>query len=188
MPQLEQITLDTMAARLIRFLVLALTAAPGIVVWTACVSTPAAAQEIGRVQDQIAAGTAYRVFARPGDATVQVVVVADQGSGVYEVASDTDLGKLVALTGGFAPSSPQPGRRTVTVRLLRQDGPSRKAVYAATLDQLLLEPGLHPELVEGDVLAVETVTKSSFSWRDMVTIGTALTTLTWTLHGLLTGN
>ena len=57
-----------------------------------CTATAASAQEFGRIQEQVAAGTAYRVFARPGDATVQVVVVADDGSGVYEVAADTDLG------------------------------------------------------------------------------------------------
>lgn len=147
----------------------------------------ASAQEFGRMSEQIASGTSYRIFARPGDATVQVVVVSDRGSGVYEVPPETDLGKLVALTGGLGEGDARRARGA-TVRLLRAEGGVRRAVYEAPMQQLLLEPGRHPTLLEGDVLTVEPKRTSRFGWRDVLSIATAASTLTWTLRALLTGN
>lgn len=150
-------------------------------------STTASAQEFGRMNDQIASGTSYRVFARPGDATVQVVVVADQGSGVYEVAPDTDLGALVALSGGLESERTAGTRSRVNIRLLREEDGRRHAVYAAPLEAMLLEPDNHPTLIEGDVLTVERITRQRFSWRDALTISTAVGTIALTLRTVLAG-
>ncbi|MEX0600894.1 MAG: hypothetical protein WD205_09645, partial [Rhodothermales bacterium] len=154
-----------------------------------CIGTTASAQEFGRMNDQVASGTSYRIFARPGDATVQVVVVASEGSGVYEVAPDTDLGALVALSGGLEAGGQAGVKSSVTVRLLRKESDGRRrVVYEAPIEQMLLEPNMHPKLLEGDVLTVDRVTRQGFGWRDALSVGTAAGTIALTLRSILGGS
>lgn len=137
---------------------------------------PAAhAQTVGRVGNITAEGTAYHVFARPGEATVQVLVLGGVSSpGLYEVGAGTDLGQLLALTGG--PPVAQGGRANqevhVTVRLYRESGGTRTVLYEAPLEQMLAAPAAYPTLQDGDVFSVETVVieKQGFAFRDVLTL------------------
>ncbi|MCH8960503.1 MAG: SLBB domain-containing protein, partial [Bacteroidetes bacterium] len=62
---------------------------------------PVQAQTFGRVGTMIAEGSSYHVFAKPGEATVQIQVLGNvKFPGIYEVGVGTDLGQLLALTGG----------------------------------------------------------------------------------------
>lgn len=116
----------------------------------------ASAQFLGDPMDVTATGTAYRVFASPGEPVIRVHVLGDVGGGLYAIGERTTLTELLALAGG-APLS-EPGwqtRRTVTVRLYRPVGATRELVYESELHNMLREPGQHPSLEEGDVLTVE---------------------------------
>lgn len=137
------------------------------------------AQEFGRVGDVIAeGGISYHAFVRPGEATVRVLVLGDRGSGIYEVGAETDLASLLALTGGVT-TTPRERQdvRQVTIRLLRMREGRREAVYEASQETLLTEPGQYPELREGDVVAVEVLERRPFGWRDGISIVTAVAAL-----------
>lgn len=140
------------------------------------ISNPAKAQEFGRINDMIATGTAYYVFAQPGEATVQVIVLGSVAApGIYELGISVDLGQLLALSGG-PPLTETTGAtvstNATTVRLFRKGTGRRDLVYEAPLDLLLTEPDLYPSLQDGDVFTVETITRQTqrFSWRDGLTI------------------
>ena len=135
--------------------------------------TPSMGQTFGRVGEIEARGTAYHVYARPGDATVQILVMGLAG-GIYEVTDGTRLDELLALVGGAA--GPEIGVQTptvtrqTTVRLYRGSEGNRSLIYAAPLEQVLLEPHEHPRLLDGDLFLIETVTRNKFSWRDIISV------------------
>lgn len=138
---------------------------------------PSAGQTFGRVGEIDARGTAYHVYARPGDATVQILVMGVNG-GIYEVTDGTRLDELLALVGGA--SGPEIGQqfptisRETTVRLYRGAEGNRSLIYEAPLEQVLLEPHQHPRLLDGDLFLIETTTRNRFSWRDALSIVSGL--------------
>ncbi len=133
------------------------------------------AQTVGRVGNITTDGTAYHVFARPGEATVQVLVLGGVSSpGLYEVGAGTDLGQLLALTGGPAATSQRQSNQEirVTVRLFREEAGARTVRYEAPLEQMLASPATYPTLQDGDVFSVETVVieHQGFAFRDVLTL------------------
>jgi len=123
-------------------------------------------------------GTSYHVFARPGQNTVQVLVLGDVSSpGVYEVGEGTDLARLLALSGGPGGRQRSGTRQETTIRLYRPQENRRELLYEANLERMVAEPGPYPALQRGDVLQVKTVERERFSWRDGLRIFTALGTL-----------
>ena len=137
------------------------------------VVTPSAGQTFGRVGDIESRGTAYHVYARPGDATVQILVMGING-GIYEVTDGTRLDELLALVGGA--TGPEIGQqsqtisRRTTVRLYRGTEGNRSLIYEAPLEQVLLEPHQHPRLIDGDLFLIETLTRTRFSWRTVIQV------------------
>lgn len=137
-------------------------------------------QEFGGVSDLETQGTAYYVFARPGEATMQILVLGSIGSpGIYQVRVETELDELLGLTGGTPLATSTRSETTVTVRLFREGGGRRDLVYEAPLERMLVEPGLYPPLQDGDVLTIETITieRGRFGWRDAISIVTSLTSV-----------
>ncbi len=133
----------------------------------------------GRVGDFTAAGTSYHVFARPGEATVQVMVLSSGGAGgIYEVGVGTDLGELLALTGG-APlgSENNEVEQEVDLELYRGEGQSRSVIYEASLEEVIQNPGAYPSLRDGDVLLVRVTQRNKFTWRDVIAIVTTVASL-----------
>lgn len=145
-----------------------------------CVAAPTAAQTFGRVGDIEARGTSYHVYARPGDATVQVLVMG-LGGGIYEVTDGTRLDELLALVGGA--TGPEVGTQDptislrTTVRLYRGEEGNRSLIYEAPLEQVLLETDLHPRLIDGDLFLIETIRRNRFNWRDGFRIVSGLASL-----------
>lgn len=132
-------------------------------------------------------GTSYYVFARPGQNTVQVMVV---GSGIqvglYEVGEGTNLEQLVVL-GGYSPGVRRASNdRTVTIQLYR-DNPSgqREMIVDASLDALIAAEAPAPTVQMGDVVRVEVVDRERFSWRDGLRIVTAAASLTLVIERLV---
>ena len=130
---------------------------------------PLRAQTFGRLGDIESQGTAYHVYARPGDATVQVLVMG-LGSGIYEVSSGTRLDELLALIGGATGSTfgaqSSNMRRTTTLRLYRLNDEERTLLYESSVEEMLMHPGTYPELQDGDLFLVETMLRSRLEWRD----------------------
>lgn len=145
-----------------------------------CVVMPSVGQTFGRVGEVDARGTAYHVYARPGDATVQVLVMG-LGGGVYEVTDGTRLDELLALIGGAeGPDIGLQNPRTIRqthVRLYRGSEGSRSLIYEAPLEQVLLNPTEHPRLLDGDLFLIETEMRNRFQWRDALTIVGGLASL-----------
>jgi hypothetical protein len=130
------------------------------------------AQSFSRVEETRSNSTSYYFYVQPGAATVQVYVMGTVRSpGVYEVTEGTDLGKLLALSGG--PLLDQRQRTTdreVTIRLFRPRQYGERPLYEAVMDRAVSRPENYPVLQDGDVLTVEIVERQRFGWRDAFTI------------------
>jgi hypothetical protein len=134
---------------------------------------PAWAQQGGTAGGRQAGGTAYYTFARPGQNTIEVLVLGGGRSGVYEIGENIDLGKLMALAGGGGGG----GNAKVTVNLFRLQDGRRSRVLEETLRSLAERPK-YPSLREGDVVRIET--RQGLNWRDWLRITSSVTSLTLT--------
>jgi hypothetical protein len=148
----------------------------GMLVLLLC-SDPALAQR--NPTSVIAQGTSYHVFAQPGEATIEVLVLGDAASGVYVVGAGMNLSRFLAVIGGAGAERTTPETEvTKTIRLLREEGGQRAVVYEAVLEELLRDPGAYPELQDGDVFTVETEVERRFSLRETLSIVSSLSSLT----------
>jgi hypothetical protein len=131
-------------------------------------------------------GTSYHVFTRPGQNTIQVMVLGSGiQAGLYEIGEGTDLAQLVAL------SSYEPGvrrardERVVTIQLYRDNARGqRRLAYDSSLDRLVATQTSYPTLQAGDIVRVEVVDRERFSWRDGLQIFTAAAAIALTLERL----
>jgi len=142
-------------------------------------AAPVAAQEQwdpcqGRFLRPAPEGTptaSYHRFYLPGEATVQVSVVgAIQQPGLYEVAVGTDIGRLLALSGGPRYDIRESGRgRRVELRLFRPEaGP--QAIYATTLQDAATNTSVYPDLCEGDTFLVDVIERRRFGLQEIATV------------------
>lgn len=152
--------------------------------WIGVATGPVAAQSLtGGLQTQ---GTAYHVFARPGQNTVQVMVLGSGiQTGLYELGEGTDLAQLVAL-GGYSPGVRQARtERSITIQLYRDNAQGqRELAYASSLSDLVAASEPAPALEMGDVVRVEVVDRERFSWRDGLRVLTAAASLTLVIERL----
>lgn len=140
-------------------------------------AAPAFGQEYGRLGDIQYSGTSYHIFARPGEATVQVIVMG-AGGGIYEIGENTRLDELFALVGGGGQVdlSERPSALT-SVRLYRNQSAQRSLVYDASIEEMLTYPGAYPTLRDGDVFVIESKPIQRFGWRDGLSILTGVSAL-----------
>ena len=151
--------------------------------WVLClmwVVGPAWAQQQGAGGMQ-AGGTAYYTFARPGQNTIEVLVLGGGRSGVYEIGDNVSLGKLMALAGGGGGG----GRTKVTVHHFRLENGKRNKILEESLNDLAERPQ-YPSLRDGDVIRIET--NQTIGWRDGLRIATTALSLTLTLLTLFDVN
>lgn len=148
---------------------------------------PAArAQNFGGFNSRITDGTAYYTYARPGEATMEILVIgSERSSGIYEVGHTTRMDELLALSGVLALASRSQEIKTrITIRLYRESEGTRSAIYEAPIETMLLEPSRYPDLQEGDVLTIETTEKTKFNWRDGISILSSLVSILWIVDRL----
>ena len=132
-------------------------------------AVPALAQR--NPTDVISQGTSYHVFAQPGEATMEILVLGDAASGVYVVGEGINLSKFLALVGGAGGERTSPDVEVnKTIRLLREEGGQRAVVYEAPLEELLRNPAGYPSLRGGDVFTVETEVRQRFRVRETLSI------------------
>lgn len=150
--------------------------AAGLTLCLMLVAGPAWAQApTGATGAREAGGTAYYTFARPGQNTIEVMVLGGGRSGIYEVGEDIDLGKLMALAGGGGGGG---GNTKVTVHLFRAENGDRTRVLKEELGDFTERPTF-PALEDGDVVRIET--SQGWGWREVLQITTAVTSLTFTV-------
>ena len=134
---------------------------------------PAWAQDLPGGRE--AGGTAYYTFARPGQNTIEVLVLGGGQSGIYEIGENINLGQLMALAGGGG----RGGRRTkMKVHLFRLENGGRRKILEEEIGDLAERPQ-YPSLQEGDVVRIET--RQKLNWRDGLRIATTALSLTLTI-------
>jgi len=139
----------------------------------------APAQSIGRVEQTETNIGAYHKYVVPGVPTVLVQVLGTvRAPGLYELRADTDLGKLLALSGGpvLGPREESKKRRVI-IKLFRPNSNSAVGavpLYEAVLDEAVATPGHYPPLQDGDVLIVEVVERSGFKIVNVLRIANVI--------------
>lgn len=127
------------------------------------------AQVLGNPTDVTASGTAYRIFAQPGEPTVQVLVLGEGATGMYVVGAGTSLVELLALTGtGVSTGQSTDIVRDITIRLMREQGGQRVVVYEQEFEGFLSEPSSYPTLQDGDIFTVEIDQRRRLSFREVL--------------------
>lgn len=142
-------------------------------------ATIANAQEIGRVETIQNTAQGYFTHYSPGDATVLVSVWGTvQGPGVYEVSQGTDLAQILSLAGGPAMGVVTEDRveRETTIRVYRTAAGVRELIFEGDPTETITQVGAYPELVDGDIIEVETTQRSKWTFRDTITAITAVAT------------
>ena len=144
----------------------------GLALFLMLVLAPVQAQDLGGRQ---AGGTAYFTFARPGQNTIEVLVLGGGQAGIYEIGEDINLGQLMALAGGGG----RTGRRTkVRIHLYRLENGRRAKVLGERIEDLAAR-SRYPSLQDGDVVRIETLER--FNWRDYLRISSTILGLTITI-------
>ena len=152
--------------------------------------SPAAdAQPVTRIgqSEQMRQNTAgYYYYHLPGEATIQVSVEgAVLYPGLYEVATETDLRRVLALAGGprFEVRDRNSDRR-VELRLYR---PEAGEIYAATLADAASNPSFIPDLLHDDALIVDVIERRRIGWQDIATVVGTIGTLAFIITAVTGG-
>ena len=130
--------------------------------------------------ERVATAGGYFTYFLPGERTSQVSVLgAVRAPGLYVVSEGTDLGEIIALAGG-----PESGarttevERTVTIRLFRTTAAgTREVVYARTAEAFARDADGYPQLYDGDTVDVDVVDRRLRTYRDTLSVITAVSTL-----------
>lgn len=140
---------------------------------------------IGQSEQTVSTAPGYYRHHLPGEATIQVQVEgAVVNPGLYEIADETDLRRLLALTGGpRVDVRDRESERRVELQLIR---PGQGLVYGALLADAAANPDRIPALRHDDALLVEVVDKRRFNWRDAVALAGTGGTIALVIR-LLTG-
>ncbi len=130
----------------------------------------ASAQSMGAEFDRSRYSAAsYYNYAEPGDVTILVNVWGTvRNPGLYEVPQGTAMSTLLSVAGGPAiqPRNPRQ-ERSIIVSLTRVENGEANVILETTMEDQILAAPEDPVLMEGDVLAVDTVTRVRFNWRDV---------------------
>jgi len=142
-------------------------------------AAPVQAQEFGRIQET-ETNTAYFYYAQPGEATIQVAMWGVPQPGLYEVPDSTDLDRLLSLAGGIPMQTRREGRKPprITVRLYRPEQSRQDPLLEARVNDLLQGEVDAPQLRENDIVVVETVQPTQFTWQDGLSIVSTAASLT----------
>ncbi|MEM1056860.1 MAG: hypothetical protein AAGI52_15155 [Bacteroidota bacterium] len=117
-------------------------------------------------------------YARAGELTKRVSVWGTvRASGTYFVRQNVDLVELLSLAGGPSLNArAEDNERIVTIRVYRLEGDQRILAYEETLVDMIADPAAYPEILDNDVVEVETVEDRRWTFRDTVTVISAVST------------
>lgn len=145
-------------------------------------TTPVLGQSLGEPAGAAASTTAYYRHAERGDITVQVNVWgAVRNPGMYEIARGTHVNTLLTLTGGppigiTTVGGPTRVSRTLHLRLVRAGNDPPRVVFESVMKDGILLSQENPTVEQGDYLIIEVTEhqRQSFTWRDGLTVTTAI--------------
>lgn len=159
-----------------------------LAVLTCATARPAEAQpRFGTIEERQSNAPGYFFYALPGEGTIRVSVWGGVRSpGSYVVGVGADMEEVMSLAGGplLAPREERQDR-TTTVRLYRLEEEVRVLAYEGTIGDLIREPGGYPPLQDDDIVEVEVVEKTRWTFRDTVTVIGAAATATLAVERLL---
>lgn len=140
---------------------------------------PVQAQEFGRIAET-KTNTAYFFYAQPGEATIQVSLWGAPQPGLYEVPDSTNLDRLLTLAGGIPMQSRQENQKPprIMVRLYRPEQSREDPLMETRIQKILRGTVDAPELREDDVIVVETIQPTQFTWQDALSILTTASSIT----------
>lgn len=124
-----------------------------------------------------AGGTAYYTFARPGQNTIEVLILGGGRGGMYEIGEDVNLGQLMALAGG-AGGGGGSNRTKIKIHLYRVENGGRRKLLEEEIGDFA-ERRQFPSLQDGDVVRIET--RRKIDWRDGLQIASTALSLTFTI-------
>ncbi len=146
---------------------------PVLLAVTSGMVTDGRAQDYGQVEETDTNIGSYFFLMEPGKATIGVKVLGTvRNPGLYRLKEGTDLGQLLALSGGPVMDVRQEERnRETTIRLFRPEENGRKLIFEEDFEgSITTQSAAYPDLQNGDVMTVEVVEDRQFEWRDALTI------------------
>lgn len=113
---------------------------------------------------------AYYNYAEAGDVTILANVWGTvRNPGLYKIPQGTHLSTLLSVAGGPAADvRNERNDQTISLRLYRNEGGVRRVVFEDVMTNEIFASSEDPVLQEGDILAVETIVKQRFNWRDVL--------------------
>ena len=150
-------------------LVLLLALAPALAAAQPGAPTDRPVTRLGQSEQLQSNAPGYFRHHLPGEATIQIQVEGTVVSpGLYEVADETGLREVLALSGGpRIDIRDRQSSRRVEIRLVR---PGVGQIYAATLQDAAANPGVIPPLRHDDAVLVEVLDRRRFGWQDAATV------------------
>jgi len=140
----------------------------------------ASAQRLTDLDRSRFAPASFYNYSEAGDVTILVNVWGSvRTPGLYKIPTGTKMSTLLSLSGGpeLAVNLTSRSNREITMRLLRREGARRQVIFEALMKDDVVVSDQDPELVDGDVLTVETKLKQKFSLRDLFPIVAAIGTV-----------
>jgi len=131
-------------------------------------STPVLAQSFSGLDQVDATGTSYHRFVRPGEATMEILVLGNTASGLYVIGLETDMVELLALSGASTGVTNWREHRTVLIQLFRGPSNNRQLIAEARMQDVIAQPTLIPPLQDGDVVHIETQTRQRLTFMQIV--------------------
>lgn len=130
----------------------------------------------------------YHRFVRPGEATVEVLMLGNVGaSGVYVVGVDTGLPEFLALSGMTFGASSRGERSQITVRIYRQQGAQRELIFESPVEEVLTAPANIPAFRSGDIVYLESVSRTRFDWFQVIRTVSSIASLIYVAQRLIRG-
>jgi hypothetical protein len=147
-----------------------------LVVATMVPVPPSAAQ--AQEQPQMTAETralftpTVKEYGRPGYPRMTIYVWGNADSGVWNVERGTDLLEFVSVISRTRMSENSPDRRRVEkLSVYRDQRPGGgDPFFESNVKDIFASRDSYPTLQEGDILVLETQTRTRFTWRDIARV------------------
>ena len=111
-------------------------------------------------------------YGRPGYPRMTIYVWGNADSGVWNVERGTDLLEFVSVISRARMSQNSPDRRRIErLSVYRDQQPGRgDPFYESDVKDIFAYRDSYPALQEGDILVLETETRTRFTWRDIARV------------------
>jgi hypothetical protein len=110
-------------------------------------------------------------YGRSGYQKITVYVWGNADTGVWRVEQGTDLLEFVSVVSRLQLVDDDPRERKIeTLRIYRDQAQDETPFFEQRVETLFSKRGDYPALQDGDILVLETKTKSRFTWRDVAQV------------------